>query len=204
MRSITPAGVCLLFILIGIVAVVPGVRAQGLSGSVLVNALQHGGYVIVMRHASSPRDVPDARTVQPDNTARERQLDQAGRDSARAMGEALQRLRIPVSEVFTSPTYRARETVRLLGFTTPTLVEELGDGGQSMRGASSPQALWLQRIVNTITAGNWLVVTHQPNIVAAFPQLSNVADGESVVFRREAGTASVVARVKIDDWPRLP
>ena len=183
---------------------IPGVAAQGLSGSELVNALRRGGYVIVMRHASSPREVPDARTAQPDNTTRERQLDEAGRAASRAMGEALQRLAIPITEVFTSPTYRARETVRLLGFTTPTLVDELGDGGQSMRGASSVQAQWLQRIVNTITAGNWLVVTHQPNITAAFPQLSNVADGESAVFRREAGSASVVARVRIDDWPRLP
>jgi phosphohistidine phosphatase SixA len=198
------------FARIGLMTLLAGISigatadAQGLSGSELVNALRRGGYVIVMRHASSPRDLPDARTAQPDNASRERQLDAAGRAAATAMGEAFQRLTIPVTEVFTSPTYRARETVRLLGFNNPTLVDELGDGGQGMRGASSAQALWLQRIVNTITPGNWLVITHQPNITAAFPSLSNVADGESIVFRREAGSSSIVARVKIEDWPRLP
>ena len=178
-------------------------RAQSLSEPELANALRRGGYVILMRHASSPREAPDAAAAQPDNTARERQLDAAGRLSSTAMGEALRRLGIPITEVFTSPTYRARETVRLLGLTNPTPVAELGDEGQSMRDASSAQALWLQRIVNSITFGNWLVVTHLPNITAAFPRLTTVADGESIVFRREGGGASIVARVPIEEWTRL-
>ena len=49
--------------------------------SELLAALQRGGQVIVMRHASSPREVPDG--------AAERVLDEAGRASARAMGDAL-------------------------------------------------------------------------------------------------------------------
>jgi len=32
---------------------------QQLQGEALVKALRQGGYVIVMRHASSPREVPD-------------------------------------------------------------------------------------------------------------------------------------------------
>ena len=31
---------------------------QALSGEALIRALQHGGYVIVMRHATSPREAP--------------------------------------------------------------------------------------------------------------------------------------------------
>jgi hypothetical protein len=46
-----------------------------------------GGYVIVMRHASSPRDVPDKRHANADNVNLERQLDEAGRASATAMGK---------------------------------------------------------------------------------------------------------------------
>ncbi|MGH9646585.1 MAG: histidine phosphatase family protein, partial [Bryobacteraceae bacterium] len=79
--------------------------AQQLQGDALVKALRHGGYVIVMRHASSPREVPDKFTANPDNTSDERQLDADGRESAIAMGKALRRLKIPLGEVFTSPTY---------------------------------------------------------------------------------------------------
>src|ERR1039457_3284734 len=88
-----------------------GVNAQTLSGDALVKALRQGGYVIVMRHASSPREVPDKQTANPDNLKPERQLDEIGRTTAAAMGKALRDLKIPIGEVYSSPTYRALETV---------------------------------------------------------------------------------------------
>lgn len=175
-----------------------------LSGPALVNALRRGGYVIVMRHASSPRDVPDAGAANPDNTSRERQLDAAGRAASTAMGEALRRLMIPIGEVFTSPTYRARETVRMLRVPMPTSVDELGDGGRSMQNASDTQSAWLKKIVTRIPAGNSLVVTHMPNIARAFPEISDVRDGESLVFRPDGrGGAALAARVTIEEWAHL-
>src|SRR5665213_3607121 len=54
-------------------------HAQALAGEALVKALRQGGYVIVMRHASSPREVPDQKIANADNVNRERQLDEAGR-----------------------------------------------------------------------------------------------------------------------------
>src|ERR1700680_2274627 len=83
---------------------------QTLSGGALVSALRKGGYVIVMRHASSPREVPDKRTAHSDNVNLERQLDEPGRASTAAMGKAFRDLTIPVGDVGTSPTYRALET----------------------------------------------------------------------------------------------
>ena len=38
-------------------------QAQTLAGEALVKALGQGGYVIVMRHASSPRQVPDKQSA---------------------------------------------------------------------------------------------------------------------------------------------
>src|SRR5438874_8867971 len=91
--------------------VLPGiVNAQSLQGSALVKALRQGGYVIVMRHASSPREVPDKQTANPDNNKPERQLDAEGRSTARAFGRALRSLKIPIGAVLSSPTYRALET----------------------------------------------------------------------------------------------
>jgi hypothetical protein len=63
--------------------------AQTLSGPALVTALQRGGYVLVMRHASSPSAPPDEKTANADNVGRERQLDANGRATATAMGQAL-------------------------------------------------------------------------------------------------------------------
>ena len=62
--------------------------AASLTGAVLVDALRHGGYVLVMRHADSPFAAPDKSAANPDNSKLERQLDETGRSTARAMGEA--------------------------------------------------------------------------------------------------------------------
>jgi hypothetical protein len=82
-------------------------QGESLAGKELIAALRSGGYVILMRHASSPRNTPEAAQADVENVQRERQLDDEGRASARAMGEALRRLHIPIGEVLSSPTYRA-------------------------------------------------------------------------------------------------
>lgn len=63
--------------------------AQTIDRGILAEVLKDDGFVIVMRHADSPRQLPDAAIANPDNVNRERQLDEAGRRGATAMGEAL-------------------------------------------------------------------------------------------------------------------
>jgi len=177
-----------------------------LSGDALIGALRHGGYVIVMRHARSPRDVPTKQTANPDNVKLERQLDEGGRASATSMGIALRELKIPIGAVLTSPTYRAMETVRLTRLDNPKTYDELGDGGQSMQGVTEAQAAWLRKRVTDFPSGNnTVLVTHMPNIARAFPSLaSGVSDGEALVFGADGkGGAALVGRIKIEEWPRL-
>jgi phosphohistidine phosphatase SixA len=175
--------------------------AQTLTGEALVTALRQGGHVIVMRHASSPREVPNTQTANPDNVKLERQLDEAGRAGANGMGRALRDLKIPVGEVLTSPTYRALQTVRLAQLANPRTNADLGDGGQSMQGITDAQAEWLRERVTHVPSGtNTIIVTHMPNISRAFPAWGAVDDGEAVIV----GTGGrVVGRIKIDEWPRL-
>ena len=181
------------------------VHAQSLKGDALVKALQKGGYVIVMRHANSPREVPDKKTANPDNTKPERQLDEEGRTTATAMGKALRNLKIPIGEVFTSPTYRALETVKYAELGKARPMEELGDNGQSMKGGTEAQAVWLRDAVKKFPTGtNTILVTHFPNIRGAFPELADVADGEALVFGPDGkGGATLVGRIKIEEWPKL-
>lgn len=180
-------------------------QAQQPPTTSLVDALRQGGCVIVIRHASSPREAPDKATANPDNIKLERQLDETGRSSATAMGKAIRELKIPIGDVFSSPTYRAMETVRLAQLPNPQPQAELGDSGQSMQAANDAQAAWLkQRVSRATAATNVVIVTHMPNLSRAFPEWGAVADGEAVVLKPDGkGSAAVIGRIKIEDWPRL-
>jgi phosphohistidine phosphatase SixA len=181
--------------------------AQTLSGDALVKALRQGGYVLLMRHASSPREAPARQSADADNVNLERQLDENGRATAAAMGKALRDLKIPVGDVITSPTYRARETVRLAQLANPRTQAELGDGGQSMQGVADAQSAWLKKRVTELPSGaNTILVTHLPNITGAFPQwASGLSDGETLVLGSDGkGGAALVARIKIEQWPKMP
>lgn len=179
--------------------------AQTLSGSVLVAALRKGGYVIVLRHASSPREAPARGAANADNTNLERQLDEAGRSSATAMGKALRDLKIPVGNVLSSPTYRALETVKYAQLGKAETHAELGDRGQSMQGVSETDGAWLKaRAAAAPKSGNTILVTHMPNIARAFPDVTGLSDGEALIFHPDGkGGAALVARIKIEEWPKL-
>jgi phosphohistidine phosphatase SixA len=177
---------------------VPGLAAR----------LRQGGYVLVMRHASSPMNLPDKSTADPENTGLERQLDRQGRDSAGAMGRALRALAIPIGEIVSSPTYRARETIRLMDLPAPQTAAELGENGQNMAASSAQQGAWLRAKTTEAPAPgrNNLFVTHFPNIRAAFPDVvaNGIADGEMLVFQPDGkGHADLIARVKIEAWPAM-
>jgi phosphohistidine phosphatase SixA len=177
-------------------------QAQAPDASKLVAALKQGGYVLVMRHASSPRETPDKQTANADNVRLERQLDAAGRAGAAAMGKALRDLTIPIGEVLSSPTYRALETVKLAQLPSPEVHAELGDGGQSMQGATDAQGAWLrERVMHVPKGTNTIIVTHMPNIGRAFPEWGAVSDGEVVILG--SGTAESprpLGRIKIEEW----
>jgi phosphohistidine phosphatase SixA len=208
MRAQSRVSLLLLSGLVGTLLAASAASAQTLSGAGLVSALRNGGYVIVMRHARSPNDLPDKRTAQADNVNLERQLDEEGRAAATAMGKALRDLKIPIAEVLTSPTYRARETARLAGWTQATIAPELGDNGQGMQQvAPDAQTAWLlARASQKPAAGaNAILVTHLPVLTRAFPQASaGLADGEALIVAPDGkGGATVAARVTIAAWPHL-
>ncbi len=184
----------------------PPQASGGLSGAVLVAALRQGGYALVVRHASSPRETPDRESADPENRDLERQLDRHGRETAAAMGDAIRALQIPIGDVFTSPTYRARETARLARLPNPRPEPELGDGGRSMSGATGEQSAWLQAHVAEWPAKtNTVFVTHLPNIAGAFPAwASELSDGDTLVLGPDGrGGIRLVARIEIEAWPTM-
>lgn len=174
----------------------------------LLSALRAGGLVVVMRHAHSPNTPPEAAQAEPDNTQRERQLDDAGRDTAIAFGASLRRLRVPVGRVYSSPTFRALQTVRLAKLPTPQTPAQLGDSGQSMQGdASGSRGAWLRMLAAEPPKArtNTWIVTHFPNITEAWPDdTKGLADGEALVLRPDGrGGTMLLGRLHMEDWASL-
>ncbi|MEJ3749096.1 histidine phosphatase family protein [Actinomycetes bacterium KLBMP 9797] len=71
------------------------------------------GLVIVFRHAATDQSRPDREPVDLADCATQRNLSDAGRADARAVGAAFRDLGIPVGTVWTSPYCRAKDTTRL-------------------------------------------------------------------------------------------
>jgi phosphohistidine phosphatase SixA len=208
MSSRAPSNPKLILALAAALVLCGAAAAPLLDGKQLAAALHRGGFVILMRHANSPRIPPEPAQAEPDNLKPERQLDETGLASARAMGDAFQRLRIPVGKVLSSPTYRALETARLAHFPAPQTFDELGDAGNSMSADSAgTRGMWLRSRVGQVpkTGTDTVIITHYPNINEAFAsEAKDLAEGEALIFRPDGhGAASLVAHVKIEDWPRL-
>jgi phosphohistidine phosphatase SixA len=108
------------------------------AGPPLVSALRRGGLVVYMRHAITNHSQVDTGRL--GNRAGQRNLNEAGRRQAEAVGRAVGALGIPVGEVLASPVFRAADTA-LLAF-----------------GAERA------RIVPAMTADDY---THDPAVLAA-------------------------------------
>lgn len=180
-------------------------QAAELSGAALVHALQGGGYVIVMRHASAPDRRPSAKEADSENPTRERQLDAEGRNAAQAMGVAMRQLHLPVGAILSSPTYRARETVQLAALGNPRIFTELGDAGHSMKASAvAGWAGWLRQKVGEMPerGSDTLIVTQAPNIEKAFGgDAKGLKAGGALIYQpQHNGAPKLVGRIAIGEW----
>jgi phosphohistidine phosphatase SixA len=141
-------------------------------------ALRAPGAIAIMRHALAPGNGDPAGFVLGD-CATQRNLDQRGRDQARAVGAALHARGIAFDVVLTSQWCRARETAALLDHGTPRDAPSLNSffGRFDLRAPQTRETLALLRQ----TEGRPMLVTHQVNITALTGR--GVQSGEIVVFR---------------------
>lgn len=184
------------------------VPANQSKDSGLLSALRHGGCVILMRHASSPDARPTAGAAAKGNVDRERQLDAEGIADAHGMGAALRQMGIPIGEVMSSPTFRARETIAAAGLPSPRIFDQLGDGGHSMnQKAVAAWSDWLRHMVarQPPAGANTLIVTQMPNIRAAYGRpAAALRAGGALIFRPDGhGGAKMLAVMQIGDWKQL-
>ncbi len=77
----------------------------------LIGALRRGGHAVYMRHAITDRSQADTGRL--GDRAGQRNLSEAGRAQAAAIGRALAALDIPIGEVLASPVFRSADTAEL-------------------------------------------------------------------------------------------
>lgn len=173
----------------------------------VANALRAGGLVIVVRHGATFPDQADADPLHPDNIAAQRNLNDKGKALAKAFGDALRQIGAPVGKVYTSLFNRAYETAVLAGFTDIEKTADLTEGGlvvspneNNRRAEAFRKMLGLAPKAGTDT----VIITHKPNIVDALGKdWFEVKEGEASIFRPENGSYHLIARVQMDEWPRL-
>lgn len=180
-----------------------------LNGHALVATLREGGYNIYFRHAATDWSQNDQVAKAGDWTScdsgRMRQLAEAGRRTARAIGEAMRTLQIPVGHVLASPYCRTVETARLMQLGSVETTTDI----MNMRvatyfgGPSAIAARARQRLSTLLQAGTNTVLVAHGNVLRmatdVYPQ-----EAEAIVFRPNGnGSYSVVARLSPQAWEHL-
>jgi phosphohistidine phosphatase SixA len=172
--------------------------------------LKQGGYVVVIRHGrtnESPATPKDESPLDLANCTGQLMLNDAGKDQARAIGEAFKKAGIPVGKVLASGYCRAIEMARLAFGRTETSDALLLEAFVPVSGAPVPPP-WPQRVemmkqmIATVPeAGtNTILVTHFPNVKAALGVQINFGDA-AIVKPDGHGGAAVVARIPSKEWP---
>ncbi|PDH34895.1 MAG: hypothetical protein CNF02_02410 [OM182 bacterium MED-G28] len=173
--------------------------SQILTKEEIIPLLKNGGYVIFMRHAQAPAELPTTTTASPGNLNLERQLDEKGRSDAVAFGEAIRWLEIPLGSIESSPSYRTRQTARLAGFNNVIIQEFLL---QEVREIPDPVLITLRAELELKSeSGNRLLISHSGNISAIFPDLDpDISQGEAIIIDPTLSIAAPLARILITEW----
>jgi hypothetical protein len=174
---------------------------DSLAGPALLSALRAGGLILYFRHTSTDFGQNDDQMSGYEDCARQRNLTSRGRDEARAIGTAIQRLRIPVGEVLASPFCRTRETAQLIF--GRARVEAAVRGGPASDDGSDRYAA-LRRLLSTAPASGVLAIASHGNPFRAVAGTPYLAEGEAAVVRPlgERGFR-VIARIPKDGWSAL-
>jgi phosphohistidine phosphatase SixA len=173
-----------------------------LSGARLVEALRDGGLVVYLRHTETTEGGTDDPT-KPSDCAAQRKLSEKGKQDARLIGEAFQKLDLPVGEVIASPYCRTRETAELAFDevrTDPAMLPLPGVGapGQDAAFDAAKQLVAEEPEDGTLTVLVGHISVIEP-VTGATPE-----EGGAAVFRPDGeGEFRIVAEVAPGGWQRL-
>jgi hypothetical protein len=187
-------------------------QAQRLSGEELINELEQGGYVLVMRHGPASLDAARGGAGggggfgfgggggrggaggRPAPEPTEEALEQETIQMLTGMRHAIWTFKIPIGAVYASPARRTREQAEELPFADIMLVDELG--------LESAGSGWLANKLKepTMAGSNTIIVTHSTNIENDLNM--PVSEGETLIVR-PGDNPMVVGRLGLREWSVL-
>ena len=181
----------------------PGLAfAQQATPTELVERLREGGLVVYIRHAQTESDYADQVTADPLDCATQRVLSRTGWAQAREIGDAFDRLDIPVGEVMSSQYCRAWQTADLAFGRTEELAalnfepaEEYTDAQfAAMRERVAPL------VSEPVAEGNRVIVGHDDPFEAVtgiYPE----PQGVTYVIAPASDGPQVLGVIEPDAWP---
>jgi phosphohistidine phosphatase SixA len=159
-------------------------------------AAKRPGVVFLMRHALAP-GTGDPANFALDDCSTQRNLNDAGRDQARRIGEAFRSRGIGVDFVLTSQWCRCRETAELLELGQVEDFPPLNSFFQDRSTATDQTNETLTYLQSLPDGHRPFLVTHQVNITALTK--GSVRSGEVIVVDvSDDGDVDVLGRILID------
>ncbi|HEY6513006.1 MAG TPA: histidine phosphatase family protein [Burkholderiaceae bacterium] len=175
-----------------------------IDGAALVEALRGGGYVVYFRHGKTDLSTSDSDRTSLANCATQRILSQEGRQQMTDIGKQIQRLRIPVGIVLSSPYCRCIDTAKL-AFGKVVANRDLAHTVTADEGVTRQRAGELSKLLGTVpTAGtNTVLSGHTGNLEEA-TGIWPSPEGVAIVFKPDGrGANSYVATVGPTRWAEL-
>ena len=200
----TTAVLAFIGVLTAIVSIAPPAQANDKD---IAQALRAGGLVLVVRHGATFADQADTDPFNFDNIAAQRNLNEKGKALAKSFGEALRQAGVPVGKVYTSKFNRGYETAVVAGFPGIEKTIDLTEGGLVVSPNENNRRAEAFRKMLAVAPKdhtNTILITHLPNIVAALGKdWFDVKEGETSIFLPADGGYKLVARIQMDEWPRI-
>ncbi len=177
-----------LFVLAVLPMVTPGLAAEDSNDAWA--ALAKGGHVAVIRHGNAPPGYGgDPRGFTIDDCSTQRNLDDMGRDQARALGEAFRKRGVRVDRIVSSPMCRCLDTGRLMAVgsveTSWTLLPDTGPTAIRALGAKELVSTWqgpgtLVLVAHALTFGPLGFFLEQAETAVLEPAPGNPQGGKLV------------------------
>jgi len=187
---------------IGIVLAAFTFLAWAQPDAALLRQLREGGYVLYMRHASTDFSQNDSRMTSYEDCASQRNLTDKGRDEARAVGEHIKRLGIPIGTVLASPFCRTMETAKL-AFSKAQAMQEVRGGPARPEDPKRYEGL-TRLLAAKVPKGENLVISSHGNPFHAVAGPPYLAEGEMAVVRPDGASGfTIVGKIRVEDWQLL-
>lgn len=156
--------------------------------------LQAGGHVLLLRHAATVPGIGDPPGFRLGACGTQRNLSEAGKRDAVAIGAAFRQRGIPIGPVWSSRWCRCLDTARLAfgRVEASPMLDSIFRDSDAAGKAKVRETL--ARVGAYAGKGNLVLVTHDVNIRALVDE--SVAQGEIVVARPAHGKLEILGRLR--------